>query len=175
MLVALRPVGFVKYFFSVSIVILSADCALAKSLSRLIKSLRLYFLSIATISSTPIVLSVIVPVLSTHKTLTRASVSILFMSWRSTFFCANFIALTANAMLASRKSPSGIMPTTDATAAWTLRWRSTCLRKKFCTNIIKPIGIIAIPASVTILLIERIISDCSLVFVFFACRVSLEM
>lgn len=66
-------------------------------------------------SCTSILGSVMVPVLSTHSTSTRARVSMQFMSWTSTFCCASFMADTAMATLVSRYSPSGIMPMSAAT------------------------------------------------------------
>ena len=62
--------------------------------------------------------SVMVPVLSTHSTSTRASVSMQFMSWTKTCCFASFMADTAMATLVSRYSPSGIIPMRAATVAW---------------------------------------------------------
>ena len=62
--------------------------------------------------------SVMVPVLSTHSTSTRARVSMQFMSWTRTFCWASFMAETAMATLVSRYSPSGIMPMRAATVDW---------------------------------------------------------
>ena len=62
-------------------------------------------------------LSVIVPVLSTQRVSTRASVSMQFISRVSTLRRARRIMLTAKATLVSRYSPSGIMPMSAATVA----------------------------------------------------------
>ena len=70
--------------------------------------------------STSISGSVMVPVLSTHSTSTRASVSMQFMSCTSTFFRLSFTADAAMAMEVSRYSPSGIIPTSAATVPSTL-------------------------------------------------------
>ena len=51
--------------------------------------------------STSIFGSVMVPVLSTHSTSTRASVSMQFISWVSTRFLDSFIAEAATATLVS--------------------------------------------------------------------------
>ena len=59
--------------------------------------------------------SVMVPVLSTQSTSTRARVSMLFMSWTRTRWRLSFWADTARATLVSRYSPSGIMPMRAAT------------------------------------------------------------
>ena len=72
------------------------------------------------------VLSVIVPVLSTQRVSTRASVSMQFMSRVSTLRRASRIMLTASATLVSRYSPSGIMPTNAATVCSTLLWKLNC-------------------------------------------------
>ena len=68
-----------------------------------------------------IVGSVIVPVLSTHSTSTRASASILFISCSSTFRLASFMVLRASAIVVSKYNPSGIIPMIAATVAVTLR------------------------------------------------------
>ena len=126
-------------------------------------------------SLTLIEFSVIVPVLSTQSTLTRASVSILFISWSRTFLWASLIELTANATLASRYNPSGIIPRTAATMETILFRKLWSLKKNPCTNNVIPIGINAIPTNFTNLSSERIISDCSPFFIAFASNVSLEM
>ena len=126
-------------------------------------------------SLTLIEFSVIVPVLSTQSTLTRASVSILFISWSKTFCFARRIALTAIATLARRYNPSGIIPITAATIEVILLRNGSPLKKKLCTNSIIPIGINAIPTNFTSLSSERIISDCSPFCIAFASNVSLEM
>ena len=63
---------------------------------------------------------VMVPVLSTHSTSTRARDSMQFISCTSTRCRVSFMADTARAMLVSRYSPSGIMPTRAATVDWAL-------------------------------------------------------
>ena len=65
--------------------------------------------------STSILGSVMVPVLSTHSTSTRARASMQFQSWTSTRFRLSFWVETARATLVSRYSPSGIMPVRAAT------------------------------------------------------------
>ena len=59
--------------------------------------------------------SVMVPVLSTHSTSTRASDSMQFISCTSTFRFDSFSAEAAMATLVSRYSPSGIIPTSAET------------------------------------------------------------
>ena len=66
-------------------------------------------------SATSILLSVIVPVLSTHSTSTLASVSVLFISCSMTLLRASLTALITRVMLTRRYSPSGIIPMTAAT------------------------------------------------------------
>ena len=66
------------------------------------------------------------PVLSTHSTSTRASVSMQFMSWTSTRRLVSFMAEAATATLVSRYSPSGIIPTNAATVCSTLLWKPNC-------------------------------------------------
>ena len=105
--------------------------------------------------------SVMVPVLSTHSTLTRASVSMLRISCSSTFFWASLIELTASATLASRYNPSGIIPITAATIDTMLSRNVSWLKKNPWTNSRVPIGIKAIPTNLTSLSRERIISDFS--------------
>ena len=61
-------------------------------------------------SSTSILGSVIVPVLSTHSTLTRANVSTLFISWSITWERAKRIAANAKAIVVNKYRPSGIIP-----------------------------------------------------------------
>ena len=97
-----------------SIVILSlliAETILLKSAVIQSKS----FPSAGTKRLTFIVFSVIVPVLSTHKTSTLAKVSIHFIFRTKTFFLARRIMLTTIATLAKRYNPSGIIPITAAT------------------------------------------------------------
>jgi len=67
--------------------------------------------------STSILASVMVPVLSTHRTSTRARASMQFISCTNTFWRVSLIADTAMATLVNRYSPSGIMPTNAATVA----------------------------------------------------------
>lgn len=55
-----------------------------------------------TTRSTCMAFSVMVPVLSTHSTSTRASVSMHFISWTRTFLEESRITLTASATLARR-------------------------------------------------------------------------
>ena len=55
-----------------------------------------------TTSSTVILFSVTVPVLSTQRTSTRASVSMQPMSWTRVRFCARRTTPAARAMLVSR-------------------------------------------------------------------------
>jgi len=67
-----------------------------------------------------ILLFVIVPVLSTHKTSTLARLSILFISCRITFFLASFPALIAKATVVNKYKPSGIIPINADTIELTL-------------------------------------------------------
>ena len=73
-----------------------------------------------TASATSILLSVTVPVLSTHSVSTRASVSMLFMSWSMILRRASMTELVASVTLTRRYSPSGIIPMTAATMLTTL-------------------------------------------------------
>ena len=63
--------------------------------------------------------SVMVPVLSTQSTSTRASVSIPLSSWIRVCRLASRITPTASATLVSKYSPSGIIPTNAATVETT--------------------------------------------------------
>ena len=85
------------------------------------------------------------------------------------------MALTANATLASKYNPSGIIPITAATIDVTLERNPSPWKKKACTNKRIPIGIIAIPATSTNLSRAYIISDCSLSCISFACKVNFEI
>ena len=67
------------------------------------------------VSSTAIRPSVRVPVLSRQRTSTRARVSIQNNSWTRVFRRPRLTTPTANAMLMSSTSPSGIIPSTAAT------------------------------------------------------------
>ena len=69
---------------------------------------------------TSIILVVIVPVLSIHKTSVLAKLSILFISWSKTFFSASLIALSASATVVNKYSPSGIIPINADTILTTL-------------------------------------------------------
>ena len=101
---------------------------------------------------------VIVPVLSTHNTLTLASVSTQFISCTNTLLLASFLTLTTKATLASRYRPSGIIPTSEATIDTTLFF-IVCPRKKWlCTYIIIPSGTITTPIIFTRLSKDFIIS-----------------
>ena len=101
---------------------------------------------------------VIVPVLSTHNTLTLASVSTQFISCTNTLLLASFLTLTTKATLASRYRPSGIIPTSEATIDTTLFF-IVCPRKKWlCTYIIIPSGTITTPIILTRLSKDFIIS-----------------
>jgi hypothetical protein len=86
-----------------------------------------------------------VPVLSTHKTSTRASVSIEFMSWTRVFFWASRTTDTARATLVSRYSPSGIMPMREATTAGTASKKVVSRTKISLQNRAMPMGIRAYP------------------------------
>lgn len=66
-----------------------------------------------------------------------------------------------------RKSPSGIIPMIEATIDCMLDLISS-LSEYCCMNMNIPMGMMIIPAHFTILLRERIISDCSPFLVFFA-------
>ena len=68
-----------------------------------------------TVPSTAILPSVRVPVLSRHRTSTRASVSMQKSSWTRVFLRPKLMTPTASAMLMSSTSPSGIIPSTAAT------------------------------------------------------------
>lgn len=119
--------------------------------------------------------SVMVPVLSTHSTLTRASVSMHFMSWTRTFLDESRTTLTASATLARRYSPSGIMPMTAATMETMLLVKAASAKKNCCTKSRTPMGMIRIPTTPTSLSRMRSISDCSSWFMAFASSVSLEI
>ena len=127
------------------------------------------------ISLTCMVLSVMVPVLSTQSTSTRASVSIHFISCTRTFFPARRITLITRATLASRYNPSGIIPITAATMEVTLFLSVSSERKNCWLNKRIPMGMMMIPTAFTSLSRERIISDCSPSFMAFASNVSLDM
>ena len=114
------------------------------------------------------------PVLSTHSTSTRARVSIDFISWSNTLFCASRIAESAKVTDASRNSPSGIIPITAAAIDCTDNLAEASPNKYCCENRIIPIGTIAIPAIFTNAFKERTISDCSPVLIAFAFKVSCE-
>jgi len=73
------------------------------------------------IASSTTVPSVMVPVLSTHRTSTRARISTAGSSWTSTRVLARMAAARAKLIDVSSTSPSGIMPTTPATANTTAR------------------------------------------------------
>ena len=143
--------------------ILSLDIPAAKSLSiSLIDGLfSLSYPSIGTVPLTSIVFSVIVPVLSTHKTFTLAKVSIHFISCTRTFFDASRTTLTTNATLASKYKPSGIIPITAATIEVMLLLNDAFANINCCPKSNNPIGIIIIPTTPTNLSKTRIISDCS--------------
>ena len=113
----LAPLGLLKRLLMADMVILSASCAKAKSETICVKSSSESFVFKSSMPNTVILLSVIVPVLSTQRVSTRASVSILFMSCKRTLRRARRIALIANETLASKKSPSGIIPIIEATMA----------------------------------------------------------
>ena len=121
---------------------------------------------------TLIVLSVIVPVLSTQSTSTRASVSMHFILCTSTFCIARRMTLTANATLASRYSPSGIIPMTAATVEVTLSRIDAPLIKCCWLNSTIPIGRIINPTIFTRRSSDRIISESSVSFIAFASKVS---
>ena len=104
------------------------------------------------------VLSVIVPVLSTQRVSTRASVSMQFMSRVSTLRRASRIMLTASATLVSRYSPSGIIPMSAATVASTVSFMDSS-STQCCFQInTAPIGISATPMNFISLSRLRIIS-----------------
>ena len=69
----------------------------------------------STTSSTAILFSVMVPVLSTHRVSTRASVSMQSIWRHMVFFRARRSTPATSARLVSRYSPSGIMPTSAPT------------------------------------------------------------
>ena len=69
-------------------------------------------------SLTVILPSVIVPVLSRHSTLTRASISREYRSCTRVCFLASLRTPTAIAKDVSSNSPEGIMPTTTAQVDW---------------------------------------------------------
>ena len=98
------PEAVVKYSLMAAMVMLSFVMAAAKSLIRVRSGSMdsLSYSSVSITSCTFMVFSVMVPVLSTHSTSTRASVSMHFISWSRTFFWASRTALTARATLASR-------------------------------------------------------------------------
>ena len=104
----------VKCACNASIVALSLFCACTTS-ARIFVVASSSTPSSSSTSYTCIPGSVIVPVLSTHSTLTRASVSMHFISWINTFFCARRTEDTAIATLDNRYSPSGIIPMIAAT------------------------------------------------------------
>ena len=101
---------------------------------------------------------VMVPVLSTHSTSTRASVSMQFISCVSTRRPARRIIPTASATLVSRYNPSGIIPISAATVLSTLlrilnASTQCCLYKSAA-----PTGISTMPMARISLSSERIIS-----------------
>ena len=109
-------------------------------------------------SSACIVLSVIVPVLSTQRVSTRASVSMQFMSRVSTLRRASRIMLTASATLVSRYSPSGIIPMSAATVASTVSFMDSSSTQCCFQISTAPIGISATPMNFISLSRLRIIS-----------------
>ena len=148
---------------------LAAKSPMSWSKLFLLKSLE------ATAFSTLIFGSVIVPVLSTQSTLTRAKVSTLFISWSITCFRARRTAESANAIVVKRYKPSGIIPIIAASMETILRYKDMWLTKKLIENSAIPRGIMIMPTHLINLLIERTISDCSLLPMALALIVSLEM
>ena len=103
-------------------------------------------------------LSVIVPVLSTQRVSTRASVSMQFISRVSTLRRARRIMLTAKATLVSRYSPSGIMPMSAATVASTVSFIGSSSTQCCFQISTAPMGTNAIPMNFISLSRLRIIS-----------------
>ena len=155
---------------SFAILFLSSDCWSASC------SFAARFWSFARINcATSISGTVMVPVLSTHSTFTRASVSIHFMSWISTFCFPSLITDTTIATLARRYRPSGIIPRIAATMPVTLSFIVAPEKKYCCKNRIAPIGKMITPTVCTRRFNARIISDCSPSFVCVACNISPEI
>ena len=96
--------------------------------------------------------------MSTHNTLTLASVSTQFISCTITFFFPSLITLTTSATLASRYSPSGIIPTREATIESILLFIEPPTANLLCKNSPAPIGIIRTPIVLTSLSRDCIIS-----------------
>ena len=122
--------------------------------------------------STCMLPSVIVPVLSRQSTSTRASVSMLYRSCTSVRLRASLMTPTASAIEVSITSPSGIMPTTEATVPVTASLRESVL-VRLLKNINIPSGKIAIETMRMIQLIERISSDFGFLN-FFASAISFD-
>ncbi|CPR97145.1 Uncharacterised protein [Chlamydia trachomatis] len=101
---------------------------LAKSAMMLLKSPVKFLL--LTAFSTAIFGSVIVPVLSTQRTFTRAKVSTLFISCSITSCRANRIAARAKAIVVNKYSPSGIIPIKAASMEVILRLSPILFKKK---------------------------------------------
>ena len=177
---ALFSIGSVKYCCNASIVALSHGRARTQSeivfATLFFSSSAARFWSFARINcATSISGTVMVPVLSTHSTFTRASVSIHFMSWISTFCFPSLITDTTIATLARRYRPSGIIPRIAATMPVTLSFIVAPEKKYCCKNRIAPIGKMITPTVCTRRFNARIISDCSPSFVCVACNISPEI
>ena len=104
---------------------------------------------------------VIVPVLSTQSTSTRARASIHFMFWTRTSFFASLKAETTMAMLAVMYRPSGIIPRIAATIEVTLLLKVPSSMYHSWNTSVSPIGIIRTPMTFTSLSSDFIISDSS--------------
>ena len=116
--------------------------------------------------------SVMVPVLSTQRTSTRARFSMQFMSWVRTRFRARRRTLTASATLVSRYRPSGIMPMRAATVALTDACRPIS-RTRYCLkNSATPRGTIRMPMTRITLSRAAIISEAPAFTSFLASKVS---
>ena len=116
--------------------------------------------------------SVMVPVLSTHSTSTRARFSIQVMSWVKTRFRARRRTLTASATLVSRYSPSGIIPMRAATVAFTEACRPISSTRNCLINSAIPRGTMTMPMTRITLSRDAIISEAPGFASFFASSVS---
>ena len=131
-----------------------------------------YSASRGTVFSTIILFSVMVPVLSTQSTSTRASVSIQSISWTSVFLCARRMTPAIRAMEVRRYSPSGIIPMMEPTVDVTAVATSRPSHVYSLMNMIAARGITKMPIHLMRFVRDRIISDWRAGFAFFASSVS---
>ena len=174
---AFFSVGVLKYRFSACMVTLPSGMAATKAAMQAFKPWPWDGSKPGkgTTALTCISFSVMVPVLSTQSTSARARASIHFMSCTSTFREASRMTLTTNATLASRYSPSGIMPITAATMETMLLWKEAPANTYCCTNRRMPMGTIRMPITPTSLSSTRSISERCFRSMALASRVSREI